>query len=69
MTTNNLIRNRGLHLRRRFGFAFGGETTGNLIEISSGETPGGAKKNAVGGLFDDEFRTWTPGMGRSYVLG
>jgi hypothetical protein len=60
MASNYFPANRGTHLRGRFRFAMGPQTTGHLFEIGARETGGWAEQNSVGGFFDREFRARPP---------
>jgi len=47
MTPNHLASNGSTHLRRRFRFALGPQTAGDLVKIGCGKTWGGMQQNSI----------------------
>jgi len=55
--------------RRRYRFALGPQTAGDLVEIGLGETGSGAQQNPIARFFDGELRTRSPGSGSPHGFG
>jgi hypothetical protein len=69
MAAHHFPANGVAYLSRRFRFAPGPQTTGDLFETGLGETRSGTEQNSFSSFFDREFRARSPRPGNTDALG